>query len=490
MDLPVPRLSGSISPAGAVTPRGLTLRWHDESGLDRATLESLLRLFGDLLPDPLSERVDVAVYAEKLLSRAEVATVEEDGRVVALGAIYTNDLESRRAFVTIFAVLPERHRRGIGRALASRLLARARQRGMRSCELLVMPGNVGALDFYRRSGFRAAGGVGAKVRLVCELPLLEVAVAQTPLEEPARLVAALDLALDVRVKRDDLYPATGGGSKARKIRYLFRETVAGGHDVMVTNGGPQSNHARAAALLAAELGIDCHLVLVGEPGSAREDVGNLQLMRSSGASIEWCNKAELAGRMDDAMARLLARGRKPHYVWGGGHGLAGTTAFVDAAAEARGQCGSWTPQFLVVASGTGSTQAGLAIGYADVGTRVIGISVARDAVRGAHAVRECADLFAAHRGSGSGIDGVHVEFREEWTDGGYERTSPELLELVRTAARAGFVVDPTYSGKALRGLVELARRGEIAAGSRVLFWHTGGLMNLQGHSLAAGQPVG
>jgi 1-aminocyclopropane-1-carboxylate deaminase/D-cysteine desulfhydrase-like pyridoxal-dependent ACC family enzyme len=191
--------------------------------------------------------------------------------------------------------------------------------------------------------------------------------------------------------------------------------------------------------------------------------------------------------MDAAMELYAQQGHRPLYVWGGGHSLAGTHAFVDASAEVRRQCAGWEPDFLVMASATGSTQAGFAIGFADTRTRVLGISSARDAVRGGSVVRECIDEYLGHFSPTSPDRGApRVEFLDEWTDGGYERTSGALLEVVRTAARAGVYVDPTYSGKALRGLVALCRRGDIARGSRVLFWHSGGLMNLQACELAGG----
>ncbi len=310
-------------------------------------------------------------------------------------------------------------------------------------------------------------------------------IAATPLEANPRLAEALGLDIELRIKRDDLYPMPGGGIKARKIRYVMRDVVSAGHDVLVTNGGPQSNHARAAAVACAEIGIRCHLVIVLEPGTEYRDAGNILLMRLSGATMEFCRKDQLAERMDAAMASLTKHGHSPLYVWGGGHGVQGTLAFVEAAAEAQGQCGEWHADYMFAASATGSTQAGLAIGYAGSPTRVIGISVARDAERGGRIVCECVADYYAHGLSAPAPEStVKVEFRDEWTDGGYERTSPALLDVVQRAARAGVFVDPTYSGKALRGLVELVRRGEVPRGSRVLFWHTGGLMNLQASALA------
>jgi 1-aminocyclopropane-1-carboxylate deaminase/D-cysteine desulfhydrase-like pyridoxal-dependent ACC family enzyme len=298
------------------------------------------------------------------------------------------------------------------------------------------------------------------------------------------LLSLFDLDIDLYLKRDDLYPFCGGGSKARKMQYIMRDIEAAGNDVIVTNGGPQSNHARAAALMAADKGMPCHLVIVMEPGIPYPITGNLLLMKMSGATIEYCTKDQLGKRMDCAIEAYKKMGCNPAYIWGGGHFHAGTVAFVEAAEEARSQCGDWIPDFVVHASGTGTTQAGLAIGYADLPTRVIGISVARDAARGAQVVRDTiTDYFEK---TGGPRKDILVDFRDDWTCGGYEQTNSELLSVVMTAAKTGFMVDPTYSGKALYGLIKLMKRGDIPTGSRVLFWHTGSLLNLMASSLAQG----
>jgi len=236
--------------------------------------------------------------------------------------------------------------------------------------------------------------------------------------------------------------------------------------------------------MAASRGMPCHLVIVLEPDIRYPISGNFLLMQLSGATIEYCKKEQLADRMDQAITRYKEDGLNPAYIWGGGHCHAGTVAFVEAAAEARSQCGKWIPDFVVHASGTGTTQAGLAIGYADLPTRVIGISVARDASRGAQVIRDTiTDYFIQ---IGEPRKDILVDFRDDWICGGYEQSNSELLSIVRSAAKAGFIVDPTYSGKALYGLLKLVERGDIPAGSRVLFWHTGGLLNLMASSLAHG----
>jgi 1-aminocyclopropane-1-carboxylate deaminase/D-cysteine desulfhydrase-like pyridoxal-dependent ACC family enzyme len=453
--------------------------WNDELHLTHERLTELLRVFGDLLPHPLSQKMDLDEYAAKLLQRAEMAFAIHRTEIVGMMALYANDHESHTAHVPFAAVLPAHRGRGVYKAMVCRVIAKARQRGMQRlwCEIERDTADAQHVWFSlgaRRTADRVSKIV-VEIDLTASFDLLERRT--TPVESGGRLAAVLGLDIDFRIKRDDLYPLYGGGVKARKACYIVREAIAEGYDVLVTNGGPQSNHARATAVLAAALGLRCHLVIVLDPETRYSMSGNILLMRMSGATIEYCTKDQLAARMDRAVSALEDKGHRPLYIWGGGHCLQGTVAFVEAAAEARQQCGEWIPDYLVLASATGSTQAGLAIGYADLPTRVVGISVARETKRGGRIVGECIDEYlAAHNRVG---EPIKVIFHDDWTDGGYELYSPELFSLIDQAAKAGHFFDPTYSGKGLRGLLSMVRRGDIPPGSRVLFWHTGGLLNLQ-----------
>lgn len=283
--------------------------------------------------------------------------------------------------------------------------------------------------------------------------------------------------VDVRCKRDDLYPAVGGGNKARKIQYILKYAVENGFNALVTNGGLQSNHARATALAAAASGMHCSLVLHTEsPGQVRHLTGNLMLMKMSGAQLQFCQLGDLKGAMDEEMRRLTDEGFKPLYIFGGGHCIQGSIAYFEAAREARLQCGDWVPDYVVHASGTGTTQAGLIAGYAGLSTKVIGISVAREKGRGTQVVEESLRELSGHLRIN--LHEEDVDFRDDWIEGGYEKVSDRLIQSIDQNAQRGLILDPTYTGKAFLGLEELLKTGEIPHGSKVLFWHTGGLLNL------------
>jgi D-cysteine desulfhydrase len=66
----------------------------------------------------------------------------------------------------------------------------------------------------------------------------------------------------------------------------------------------------------------------------------------------------------------------------------------------------------------------------------------------------------------------------DWVGPGYSLPTPEMVEAVRLlAAKEGILLDPVYSGKAMAGLIALARQGAFK-GERVLFLHTGGSPSL------------
>ena len=453
--------------------------WSSSYFVFHQQLVDLLHIFGDLLPDPLRNRINIGDYAHKLIEFAEIGYVITDKKIIGIIVLYANDHESGISHIPFVSVLPEYQGLGIGKTIISRAIALSRERNMHSLWLTVEKNNLLAQHVYAINGFRITGSSETKVKM--EINLVEnydkLSPQITPIESADRLSSIFGLNIDLKIKRDDLYPFVGGGIKARKIGYIVKEAIKQGYDVLVTNGGPQSNHARATAIIAANLGLKCHLVIVLDLNTVYSNSGNILLMKMSGASIEYCTKDQLSNRMDQAIEHWTNKGHKPLYIWGGGHNLQGTTAFVEAASEARIQCGIWIPDYLVIASGTGSTQAGLSIGYSDLPTKVIGVSISRESGRGTKIILDCIDEFLNANSEYS--KNVHVFFRDDWILGGYEQYNQELFSLIDKAAKTGYFFDPTYSGKALLGLNSMVKNCKIPTGSKVLFWHTGGLMNLQ-----------
>lgn len=284
---------------------------------------------------------------------------------------------------------------------------------------------------------------------------------RSPVERLSRL--SQSLGIELLVKRDDLLAFPLAGNKVRK---LFAELSGIEADVVVTNGAITSNHCRTLAIMAAQGGFACHLVLHGaptQPGGAAA----LKMLADLGARVTIALPSDIRSTISEIADRSLREGRTAHIVAGGCHTPAGARAYYTAAGETLTE---HTPDVIVVASGTGATQGGIvAAAHSAAPTcRVVGFSVARSSARGLAAVAEAAVW------AGAPTD-ILVDFRDSHLDGGYGLHGPSTDAAVRTGWRQGLPLDYTYTGKAFAGLLDLVASGEIKRGEKVLFWHTGGL---------------
>ena len=302
-------------------------------------------------------------------------------------------------------------------------------------------------------------------------PVVRLAHLPTPLEPMDRLADELG-GPRLLVKRDDCTGLALGGNKARKLEYLCAEALATGCDVLVTGGGPQSNHVRMTTAAANRLGLECHVALAG--GKPRDETGNLLLDRMLGTHLHFLECDDYYGIEDGIVAltrRLEADGHRPFAIPVGGASVTGATAYADAADELLLQLDGLPVDCVVVADGSGGTHAGLLAGLGR-GVRVLGVDVGTrpdldDVV--ARLAGETAERTERPAPAGPVIID-HDRF-----GAGYGRVTDTGIEAILLAARLeGIVLDPVYTGKAMAGLVAAIREGRIGAAETVVFWHTGG----------------
>lgn len=286
------------------------------------------------------------------------------------------------------------------------------------------------------------------------------------------------LGIELYVKRDDRIGGWLGGSKVRIVSSILKQAERRGlvYDALVTTGGVDSNLARVVALAAANGGKKCDLVL-HDQGPASE--ANLRLLRMLGARVEVVSAGEVAASIERVLSGHEQAGIRSLFVPGGGYCVEGALGYSEAASEYLQQARecALNADYIIIASGTGGTQAGLACGLLAEGAdeiRLIGVSVARENPRGRVAVEGLAAKLAGQLG----IEPPTIEFRDDWIMGGYGRSGKVVEEVILMAARHGLMLDPTYTGKAFLGLLEMIRGGVIRKASRVVFWHTGGGINL------------
>ncbi|MDI6824833.1 MAG: D-cysteine desulfhydrase family protein [Bacillota bacterium] len=308
------------------------------------------------------------------------------------------------------------------------------------------------------------------------LPRLRLAGLPTPLEEATRL-ERLFPGVRLFLKRDDLTHPALGGNKARKLEFLLADARRRGADVVLTVGGPQSNHARITAALSARLGWECILVLEGaEPPEAQ---GNLLIDRLLGADVRFAGARPAQEVMEEIAAGLEARGRRPYAIPVGGSTPLGAVGYCLAMEEMLAQASDAgvVVHRVYVATGSGGTQAGLVLGAGvlDPSLRVTGVSVSRSAEESRSRVAELATGAASLLGLPVRVEAAGVEVLDGYVGPGYGVPTPACVEAIRLAAREeGVLLDPVYTGKAMACLLDHLRRGVIREGENVVFWHTGG----------------
>lgn len=279
------------------------------------------------------------------------------------------------------------------------------------------------------------------------------------------------------IKRDDLIPISFGGNKARKALYFYREIDRDGYDCVVTYGTSSSNHCRVIANLARGRGLPCYII---GPQEVSAPTANSRMMELFGARITLCPVDEVHDRIEQTLEQLRREGKRPYFIQGGGHGNLGTQAYVDCYAEIRQfekQNGIFFSQ-IFLASGTGTTQAGLVCGalLEAAPRRIVGISIARPNPRGRAVVVQSVEDYLREQGAFPGRDAVEqrVVFLDDYIGSGYATDAADVGRTIREVLeRYGIPMDPVYVGKAFSGMKQqIAREG--LTGENILFLHTGG----------------
>ncbi len=316
--------------------------------------------------------------------------------------------------------------------------------------------------------------------LLSDFPLLPFLPAPTIVEALPRLRALLGGGPKLFIKRDDAIPFGFGGNKVRKLALVAARAMADGADTLITAGGIQSNHARATAAAAAKLGLRAVLVANGE--APERLTANALLDNLLGAEVVYVASREDRAPMIMAIAeRLRGEGRKPFAIPIGASTPLGALAFALAIAELVDQMPA--PDVIVHSTSSGGTQAGLVAGCRLLGlqTRIVGISADDPSQSLQNQIRAIvsgiADLLKMDPGKLS--KGTPLEVDDRFVGDGYGIPTDESREAIELAARTEAIfLDPTYTAKAMAGLIAYVRQQKFKENQTVLFWHTGGQVGL------------
>lgn len=271
------------------------------------------------------------------------------------------------------------------------------------------------------------------------------------------------------IKRDDLIPFSFGGNKARKAINFFNEIDAGAYDCVVTYGSSSSNHCRIIANMAASRKMPCYII---GPKEASIPTFNSKMMAMFGAELTVVPASEVHDTIENKIKQLQKSGKKPYFIAGGGHGNLGTQAYVDCYEEILNyehENGIYF-DYIFLASGTGTTQAGLVCGQLmhNDSRKIVGISIARKNPRGRQVVVESVRDYLNINSD------ENIIFDDSYICGGYGQYNSEISKLIEyVMEKYGIPLDPTYTGKAFWGMEKYLISHKVHD-KKVLFVHTGG----------------
>jgi 1-aminocyclopropane-1-carboxylate deaminase len=317
----------------------------------------------------------------------------------------------------------------------------------------------------------------------------------TPIEHLPRLTAALGGKVQIYAKRDDCNSGLAmGGNKLRKLEYIVPDAIASNADTLVSIGGVQSNHTRMVAATAAKIGMKC--VVVQESWVPHEDavydrVGNILMTRLMGADSRIVSDGFDIGirkSWENAIQSVKDAGGKPYAIPAGAsvhkYGGLGYVGFAEEVRTQEKQMGVIF-DYIIVCVVTGSTQAGMIVGFADDNRadRVIGIDASGTPAQTRTQVRQIVDQTADLVELGRAVRDDEIVILEQYPYPAYGVPSAETNDAIRLAARTeAMITDPVYEGKSMQGMIDLVKKGFFPVGSKVLYAHLGGAPALNGYS--------
>ena len=307
-----------------------------------------------------------------------------------------------------------------------------------------------------------------------KIPRINYCFLPTPLEKLNNISKLYKS--EVFMKRDDLTGHCFGGNKERKLEFIMADALKRKATIIVTVGTLQSNHCRMTAAFSNRFGLKVELILIENEKIKNE--GNYFLCKLMGAKIHTVKVNEVKDEIAELLNNLRDKGEKPYFIEGGGHNVLGTIGYVYAIKELMNQTKEReiSPDFLVLPTGTGTTQAGLILGKKlfDHNIEIIGISVARNKERCVSEITNIIKKTEQYLNTDSECYNPHIKVYDDYVGEGYGIPTKESLNVLRLMAeKEGLIIDPIYNAKAMAGMFDLISKGRLKG--TIVYLNTGGL---------------
>ncbi len=296
-----------------------------------------------------------------------------------------------------------------------------------------------------------------------------------------------DFNCSIYIKRDDLTGYAFGGNKLRKLDYLIKDALKKGCDTLLTYGGIQTNHGRLTASVAARFGMKCIIIMDGK--RPENPSGNLVLDRMMNADLYFLEDINIKNKNNSIDKKVEIRnkviesyekkGHKIYEIPVGGSSELGILGYFDAVKEINSQIEDLKIKldYIICGYGSAGTYGGLILGqkYFNKEYRIIGIAVSE---KGEEKILE--DIKYMNNASKKFEMGVSINRKDSWIEKrfvgeGYNVPDNQTRKIIYYVAQnEAIFLDPCYTGKAFRGMLELIKEGKIKQNSNILFLHTGG----------------
>ena len=278
----------------------------------------------------------------------------------------------------------------------------------------------------------------------------------------------IDKAVRLYIKRDDLIHPKVSGNKYRKLKYNLSEIRKEGKKQVITFGGAFSNHIHAVATACYYEGLTAIGIIRGE---LDEHNPTLKYCKNVGMELIPVSRSAYRDKENSPeIQQILARYPNAIVIPEGGTNDLALNGVAHIIEEIRSQDFP-NPDYIVLASGTGGTTAGL-LRSDNLHSKVLSFST----LNSKHLKNEILQLV-------KGKNADKLEVNTEYHFGGYAKWTEGLLRFIDDFERETLVpLDHVYNGKAMYGLMDLIQKDYFPRGTKILYLHTGGLQGKDGLS--------
>lgn len=317
------------------------------------------------------------------------------------------------------------------------------------------------------------------------LPRIRLGKLPTPLQELPNLSRTLN-GPRIFVKRDDMTGLAFGGNKTRKLEYLMPDALGGRADYIVTGAGFHSNWCTQTAAAARRLGMKIVLIKSGpKEGYDPEDYdGNHLLHFLQGAEIKIVKPEDAQIAEHETMEELKTKGHRPYLLTLTGSTPQGVAGYINAMLELLQQAVEFgiDIDYLIHATGSGGTQAGLIIGAKAFNTdvKIIGSTTGSQSKdQQTESVSNIIDESLRFLQLDLRIAEEDIIIYDQYAGEGYGFMTEEKAQAIKLVAETeGLFLDPVYTGGAMACLIDLCKKDLFEPDDVVVFLHTGGAVAL------------